>query len=214
MFPLTLPSEEEQDELTRAFGELPKTCVEREQKKRKHGDWILPAMWQLIEHRSMLRRTGHLCKVGGRCLTRQIHASLKQDQVVWTAGVGSTIEAELARGNVQEAFCHLKGWYCMATDTQAKPCFQTMDRQTLERVDLYLRRQSPGAPLLILVDPVEICDNPPHDGEIRDAVAQLSNERAAGASWMRAEDVKEWLFGVRDEEDPKTPENELGGDNW
>jgi hypothetical protein len=45
-------------------------------------------------------------------------------------------------------------------------------------------------------------------------VAQLSNGRAAGASGMRAEDVKEWLFGVWDEEHPMMPENEKGGDNW
>jgi hypothetical protein len=64
------------------------------------------------------------------------------------------------------------------------------------------------------MDPVKICNNPPHDGEIRDAVVQLSNRRAAGASGMHAEDVKEWLFGIRDEEDPEMPENESGGDNW
>jgi hypothetical protein len=52
---MTLPPEEEQDELTQAFGELRKTCVEGERKKRKYGNWILPATWQLIEHRSMLR---------------------------------------------------------------------------------------------------------------------------------------------------------------
>ena len=189
-FPLTLPPEGEQDELTRAFGELRKTCVEGERKTRKHGNWITPATWHLIEHRSMLRRTGHLCQVGGRRLTRRIRASLKQDRLARAADVGNTIEAELAGGDVQEAFRHLKGWYRAATDTQAKPCYQTMERQTSERVDLYLRRQSPGAPLPILIEPVEICDNPPSDGEIRDAVAQLSNGRAAGASGMRAEDVK------------------------
>ncbi len=122
----------------------------------------------------MRRHTSHLCQVGGRRLSRQIRASLTQDRVDRAANVGSTIEAELAGGNVQEAFCHLKGWYRTATDTQAKPCFQTMERQTSERVDLYLRRQSPGAPLPILMDPVEICDNQPHDSKIRDAVAQLS----------------------------------------
>ena len=37
-FPLTLPPEEEQDVLTRAFGELRKTCVEGERMKRKHGN--------------------------------------------------------------------------------------------------------------------------------------------------------------------------------
>ena len=119
----------------------------------------------------MLHRTGHLCQVGGRRLSRQIRASLTQDQVDRAANVGSTIDAELAGGNVQEAFRHLKGWYRTATDTQAKPCFQTMERQTSEHVDLYLRRQSPGAPLPILMDPVKICNNQPNDSEIREAVA-------------------------------------------
>jgi hypothetical protein len=188
--------------------------VEGERKKRKYGNWVSAATWQLIEHRSMLQRSGHLCQLGGRRLGRQIRASLTQDRVDWTAKVGGIIEAKITGGNVQEAFRHLKGWYRSATDTQAKPCYQTMERQTSERVDLYQRRQSPRAPLPILMDPVEICDNQPNDCEIRDAVAQLLNGRAAGASGMRAEDVKEWLFGVRDEENPATPENEKGGDNW
>ena len=87
----------------------------------------------------------------------------------------------------KEAFCHLKGWYRVATVTQAKPCYQTMERQTSEWVDLYARRQSPGNPLPILVDPDGIDDNPPEDGKIRSAVARLSNGRAAGALGMRAE---------------------------
>ncbi len=49
------------------------------------------------------------------------------------------IESELAGGNVQEAFRHLKGWYRAASDTQAKPCRQTMERQTSEWVDLFMQ---------------------------------------------------------------------------
>jgi hypothetical protein len=51
-------------------------------------------------------------------------------------GVGTQIESGLAGGNVQEAFCHLKGWYRAVLETQAKPCFHTMECQTSERVDL------------------------------------------------------------------------------
>jgi hypothetical protein len=78
----------------------------------------------------------------------------------------------------------------VTTETQTKPCYWTMVRQTLEQVDLYARRQSPGDLQPVLVDPIKIDDNPPEDGKIRSAVARLSNGCAAGASGMRAEDVK------------------------
>ena len=83
--------------------------MEGERKKRKYGDWVSAATWLLIEQRSMLRRSGRLCQVGGRRLGRRIRASLTQDRVDRTAKVGGIIEAGIAGGNVQEAFRHLKG---------------------------------------------------------------------------------------------------------
>ncbi len=77
--------------------------------QRKQNDWILEESWQLIAHRAMLRRTGRLCQTGGHSLYRQIGASLCKDRAKHTKGVGTQIESELAGGNVQEAFCHLKG---------------------------------------------------------------------------------------------------------
>ena len=150
-----------------------KTCIEGESKTQKHGNWILSETWHLTEQRSMLRRSGHLCQASGRRLTRRIFASLKQDQEVCMASVGSTIEAKLAGGNVRESFHHLKGLYRVATDTHAKPCYRTMEHQMSEWVD--------GNPLPILVDPIGIDNNPPEDGKIWSAVARLSNGHAAGA---------------------------------
>ena len=89
-----------------------------------------------------------------------------------------------------------------------------MDRQTAERVDLYTRRQSPGKPLPINIDPVEIDDNPPSDGEMRTAVGELTNGQATGASGMRAKHVKAWLSDIRREEDPNDQGAEGAGDNW
>jgi hypothetical protein len=66
-----------------------------------------------------------------------IHTALKMDRTVHTAQVGKSIIANLAEGKVHEAFRHLKGWYQVATETQAWPCFQTMEKQMAERVDLY-----------------------------------------------------------------------------
>jgi hypothetical protein len=161
----------------------------------KNG-WILEESWRLIAHQVMLRRTGRLCKTGGRCLHCQIGVSLQKDRTDQTAAVGATVEAELAGGNVQEAFCHLKGWYRAATEMQAKPCYHTMERQTLERVDLYARRESPGNPLPINVTPVVINNDVPTDGELRHVAGELTNGRAAGASGMRTEHIKEWLHGM------------------
>ncbi len=113
------------------------------------------------------------------------------------------IESELTGGNVQEALCHLKGWYRAASEMQAKPCYQTLEHQTLERVDLYARRDLPGNPLPINTTPVEINDDPPSDGKLRQVVGKLTNGRAAGAFGMCAKHVKEWLRDVQQEEDPE-----------
>jgi hypothetical protein len=107
--------------------------------KRPWNDWISAETWRLIAHRAMLRCTGRLCQTGGHWLHRQIGAALCKDWRDQTASVGKNIVAELAGGNVQEAFCHLKGWYRAAMETQSKPCYHTMERQTSERVDLPYR---------------------------------------------------------------------------
>jgi hypothetical protein len=101
-------------------------------------------------------------------MQRAIHAALNRDRVAHTAQVGESILATLAEGHVHEAFRHLKGWYRKASETQARPCFQTMERQTVERVELYQRRDSPGLP--IVVDHAEmrakIRDDTPDEEEI------------------------------------------------
>ena len=74
-------------------------------------------------------------------------------------------------------------------------------------VDLYVRRLSPGDPLPINVERIEINDDAPLDEEIRIAASKLSNGRMAGASRMRVEHVREGLQNIHREEDPE----ELGG---
>ena len=110
--------------------------------------------------------------------------------------VGAAVEAKLARGNVQEAFRHLKGWYRAAMEMQSKPCYHTMECQMLEQVDLYAWRESPGDPLPINVTPVIINANVLTDSKLRQVAGKLTNGQVAGASGMRTEHVKEWLHGV------------------
>jgi hypothetical protein len=97
---------------------------------------------------------------------------------------------------------------------QAKPCYHTIECQILERVDLYARRESPGNPLPINVTPVVINDNVSTDNELWHVAGKLTNGQAAGASSMRTEHVKEWLHGVRREEDPEGHGVDGTGNNW
>jgi hypothetical protein len=70
----------------------------------------------------------------------EIEAAIKADKQKLTAKVGNLIVTELAKGDVKEVFRHLKGWYRKAMETQAKPCRQTIERQTNEREELYAER--------------------------------------------------------------------------
>jgi hypothetical protein len=117
-FPLQLPPVEEQDQQTHLFGELQKACEENGMMRQMKNDWILEESWRPLAHRATLRHTGRLCQTGGCCLNCQIGISLQKDWTDRTAMVGAAVEAELTRGNVQEAFCHLKGWYRAATESR------------------------------------------------------------------------------------------------
>ncbi len=168
-FWLKLPPVEQQDNLTRAFEALKDTCKEPETTKAHWHDWMDDSMWLLIKQRTSLRQAGRLCQPEGRRMQRAIHAALKRDRAARTAQVGKLLVAKLAKRNVHEAFRHLKGWYREASETQVRPCFQTMERQTAERVELYRRRDSPGLPIVLdhaEMLPTKIRDELPDEEEI------------------------------------------------
>ncbi len=103
-------------------------------------------------------------------------------------------------GEFVEAWCYLKGWYCLAEDRAPKACPETLAHQTVERVELYMAFTPPGWEMHINVPPTAVHDEPPMDQEIRGVVGQLRNSRAAGATGMKAEHLKEWLRGIKHEE--------------
>jgi hypothetical protein len=134
---MQLLPQELRDDLTITFEALKATCKEPEVVRCHWRDWVSDGTWLLIKQRTSLRRAGQLHWCVGQGMQRAIHAALKVDRTACAAQVGNSIVADLAEGNLHEAFCHLKGWYWAATETQAQPCFHTMERQMAERVDLY-----------------------------------------------------------------------------
>ncbi len=87
--------------------------------KHHWRDWMSNNMWLLIRQRTSLKRAGQLRRCAGQRMQHTIYPALKKDCAVRTVQVGDSIAAKLAKGNVHEAFCHLKGWYRSASNTQA-----------------------------------------------------------------------------------------------
>ncbi len=80
------------------------------------------ATWPLVAKWVSLLRSGCIWQDTARRMKREIKAAIKADKQKLTAKVGNSIIPELAKGDVKEAFRHLKGWYRKAAETQARPC--------------------------------------------------------------------------------------------
>jgi hypothetical protein len=153
-----------------------------------------------------------MSRTEGTWTKRLIWASLHNDRAAGTKGIGKAIKAELEKGDMQEAFHLLKGWYQAASETVAHPCPHMMAQHMEKRVELYRQRDSPGEPLPINLQGPAIPDKVPSNHKIRDAAR---DGHPGGASKMHAEDIKRWLRSITLEEDPNNGSNNVGeGENW
>ncbi len=75
----------------------------------------------------------------------------------------------LAAGDPKEEWRSIKGWYRSVEDRPPKPNYQRMEALTQERRDLYTAATPPGDAIPINVDPFDVNDDIPTDGEIWDA---------------------------------------------
>ena len=112
---------------------------------------------------------------------------------------------------IQEVCYRIHGLYKAAVDRTLPPARVTLKRITAERVALYSRFPPPGESIPVEIEPFEVEDGVPYEGEIEWAVKCLHNNRTRGASWMRAEDLKGWLAAARKwEKKGKTADKEGG----
>ena len=80
--------------------------------------------------------------------------------------MGQQIEALLAEGDLEEAWRSLKGWYHAVEDRAPKPCYESMEKQTKERLELY-RKLPPGGSNSHQL-PFDIRDGLPDEQDIRE----------------------------------------------
>jgi hypothetical protein len=92
------------------FSCLVAECVKPELRKWHGNDWISDRTWALVGQQTALRRVGKVSRADGRQTKLLIWASLRDNRVACTKGIGNAIEAELAKakGDMQEPFRLLK----------------------------------------------------------------------------------------------------------
>lgn len=116
-------------------------------------------------------------------------------------------------GNLKEAWQVVQKWYHQAREVAPQRNFQTLEKQTNKRVQLYGLVPSPGGHTPINVDKANVANHTLNDDEIREAVKGLSNGRAGGVSKIRAEDIKLWLTSAKaGEKVQRNGEAPAGGD--
>ena len=128
------------------------------------------------------------------------------------ANAATNIKAHLADGNLKEAWCVAKGWYRTVDDIAPKTCYESMEKQTAEKVKLYEKVEPPGEPIPINVKPFVVPDAAPEDSEIRAAVKDgLKWDQVGCALLFKAKHIKQWLKDM--EEGEKSGQEGLG-DKW
>ena len=154
----------------------------------------------MVDQRTSLRREGRLSQKEGRRLGRKIRAAVKADRRERARRAGEKLMEHLGKGEVREAFGTIWGWHKSVEPKAAKPCWRTMEEQTRGREDLYKDQPPPGEPIPRNAERASSEDAPPADEELRRATKRSGNGKSGGASAMRAEDLKEWLWGVEEGE--------------
>ena len=77
------------------------------------------------------------------------------------------------------------------------PARVTLERVTVDRLELYSYVPPPGTNIPISVQPFPLDNSVPMEDNIEWEVTQLRNHRSGGASGMRAEHLKRWMATAR-----------------
>lgn len=103
----------------------------------------------------------------GRRFGRGIHAplNLKAGCIKRTRSTQEALMSLLISCNVKEVWRSLRGWYHKTWHKVPKPCYTSLEKQTLEQEQLYDRVPPPGDPILSRIEQPHMNDNCPSDHE-------------------------------------------------
>ena len=101
--------------------------------------------------------------------------------------------------NPWEAWRQLKRWYKAVVNQAPPPARATLERITVERVDLYSYVPSQGENIPVAVIPVKVENLVPMEDKIEETAKSLRRNRAGGESGMRSKHLKGWLAASKRE---------------
>ena len=116
----------------------------------------------------------------------QIKTGLKANRSARAAKSVHDIKSHLNVGEWRS----LKEWHATASDKAPKPCYDSMKKQTQERVDRYQKVSPPGDLIPINVELFDTEDLVPEDTKLREVVAGLRNGRVGDSRGIKAKHIK------------------------
>jgi len=170
----------------------------------KRQSWITDLTWRLIDQKSAARRNGETAIL--RVLKRKVQRSLKKDRAARAALAGNIAKLHLEQGNIREAFGAIKGWYRSAGPRPHKPSREDINLTRAEYANLFDEALPSEDEIPLHAPQFDIDDTPPTEGEVVTQMKKLRNNKAAGATGITAEHLKDWFDRANPTEEGVDPD--------
>ena len=203
-YPIAKVKPEDMNRADQLLAELAEHAAKRKKSDGRDNSWISDRTWRLIDQRTEARRTGN--SVWKRTLARVIRKALRQDRKARAEAAAESACKLLEEGKIREAFGSIKGWYKDAGPRPSKPSVEEINSTRAEYEKLFTDEEPVGDPIPLHVEAADINDDPPTEMEVVESLLKLKNHKAAGASGITADLVKEWYRAARPEKNDVIPD--------
>jgi hypothetical protein len=190
--------DETMEELCKAAKELDKK-KERKDPSGKLNSWISEDTFRLMRKKGHARRFG--LREQTKRLGEQLNISLDKDRKRRYNETARELERLLGKGDIKGAFAKAQNWYRKRGPAASKPTYHDEESTRKEFQALHTAAEPAGEPIPIHISPTpRINDNPPEEEEVKKGVRRMNSGKAAGASGIAVEHLKEWMKGAEDDE--------------
>ena len=195
MYPIPKLKPEEMNRADKLLAELAEHAAKKKKTDGRNNSWISDRTWKLLDRKADARKMGSTELM--HALARVTRRALRQDRKARAEAAAESACKLLEEGKIREAFGSIKGWYRDAGPRPPKPSSEEINATRAEYEKLFTDEVPVGDPIPIHVEAADIDDDPPTESEVVDSLMKLKNHKAAGASGITADVVKEWYRAAR-----------------